>query len=163
MAEARAYGLKHIKMGDVDAGGGMGQSLTAVGSIRQDTCDLISDDPQVDDVFAEQDDLPKETFVTTGITTLKFSLMDVSATTLEQIMGGTETSGKWEAPKNTPDIEQSIEIETRNGLKIEIPRAKIYATFNYQFRKRDVIVVDVTARILVPEDGSAPITQELTS
>lgn len=164
MAEIYSFGLQSLKMGNPDVDGGMGTTLTDIGKIVQDTCDLVSADPTTDEEFSEQDDTPVMSFITKGIDTLKFSLFDCTAATLMKVLGGTVdgTSGAWNAPSDSPSIVQSIEITTKSGLVISIPSAKVLGKLNYQFRKRGLLKVDVTANIQVPGDGSAPISIDTT-
>jgi len=157
MAEIRSFGLQTLKMGDVGTSGGMGTSLTEIGKIVRDTCDLVMDDPQMNDIMSEQSDDPEEVITVKGTTTLKFSIMTMDPNVLVRVLGGsvsgTAPNTSWNAPDTAPEIEQSIEITTKTGAKIQIPRAKVIGKINYQFRRNDVLKVDVTCRVLQPTDG----------
>jgi len=158
MAEIRSFGVQSIKMGNVGSTGGMGTSLTDIGKIVKDSCDLVMDDPQINDIMSEQSDDPEEVIIVKGVTSLKFSVMDMTPTVLQKLLGGTVSgtapNDSWNAPDTAPDIEQSIEITTKTGAKIQIARAKVVGKINYQFRRNDVLKVDVTCRILQPTDGT---------
>ena len=131
MAEKRSIGLKSIKLGAVAADGGMGTSLSALGVTFRGSAILETAEGTVTPFFSEEDADPVEEVEEKGTTTLKWSLMNLDPDALAKCRGGTVTgtgdAKKWNAPVDVPVIEQSIEIVTAFGRKIEIPRARIRA------------------------------------
>ena len=154
MAELRTIGLTSLKMGNIAVDGGMGTSLTDVGKIIKDTCELMQEDPTVTDFESEQDDDPIESVAKLGKKTLKFSIADYTPAVLAKFCGGTATGTSpndvWAAPDSAPEIEQSIEIITPKGVKFAIPRAKIIAKLGAKFSKSGLAQIDIVAHILKP-------------
>ena len=161
MSEVRSIGLTSIKIGDPEADGGMGTTLAILGVTYQDTAELVRDDPEITEIFSEENDEPEEVLETKGPARVRWSIMSVNPEDVVKVLGGTASgTGPWvyESPTAKDPIEKSVEIITKTGLKIEIPRAKINAKENFQFRKKGVLLIDIEARILTPEKAdTAPI------
>lgn len=163
MSEKRAIGLEYIKVGAVAGDGGMGTVLAALGVTYQDSAELSQADPELTEIFAEENIEPEEVIETPGIKTLKWSIMDYAPATLVKVLGGTVTgvapNEMWNAPTTNVNIEQSVEFkEKKNGMIVQIPRAKIIAKLNYKISKKGVALVEITAKILTPSKaGVAPI------
>lgn len=161
MSELRTIGLTSLKIGAVAVDGGMGTTLALIGNIYKDSCELSQEDASVTDIEAEEVDDPVESIEILGKRTLKFSIMDYSPDTLIKVLGGTVTAGPpkvWNAPTTSPNIEQSIEIITPKGVKINIVRCKVMAKITAKFSKTGVALVDVTCKILTPtKAATAPI------
>lgn len=162
MAEIRSIGLESLKLGAIAGDGGMGTTLTALGVTYQDTAELVREDPDITEIYSEENDEPEEVLETKGPLMLRFSIMNVAPEEAVRVLGGevTGTSPKvYNGAVSKDPIELSIEIKTKTGLKIEIPRAKITAKENFQFRKKGVLLIDIEARILTPtKTGTPPIT-----
>jgi hypothetical protein len=156
MSEIRSIGLTHIKLGDIAGDGGMGTSLSILGVTYQDTAELVRDDPEVTEIFSEENDEPEEVVEVKGAAKLRWSIMDVTPATAVRILGGEVSGSTYESPLAKDPIEKSIEILTKTGLKIQIPRAKIYAKENFQFRKKGGLLIDIEARILTPSKADTP-------
>lgn len=153
-------GLEHIKLGAIAVDGGMGTSLAALGLTAENTCTLVSEDPQVTEFFSEENDDPEAEITRPGKITFNFSIMDANADNLVAIFGGEKkTAGSvdsWEAPASAPIIEQSIEAKAKSGLTIKIPRASVRGKFNSQLSRQGVFLVDVVATVLVPTKANEP-------
>lgn len=156
MAEIRSIGLSSIKLGDIAVDGGMGTSLSILGVTYQDTAELVRDDPEITEIFSEENDEPEEVLETKGPARVRWSIMNVTPADAARVLGGEVVGGIYKSPMAKEAIEQSVEIVTKTGLKIEIPRAKIYAKENFQFRKKGVLLIDVEARILTPSKENTP-------
>jgi hypothetical protein len=152
-------------MGAVAVDGGMGTTLAAIGKTYRDSAELIQDDPEITDIECEEDDDPVETIEKLGGRTLRFSIMDYQPATLVKVLGGAVTGAGtaispyvWNAPTTSPNIEQSIEIVSKSGVKFEIPGAKIMAKINVRLVKNGVALVDIQAKVLTPTKAdTAPI------
>ena len=160
MSEIRSIGLTSIKIGDVGEDGGMGTELAALGVTYQDTAELVRDDPDITEIYSEENDEPEEVLETKGPARVRWSILNVKPSDVVKVLGGNvDESGEtdvYESPLAKDPIEKSIEIVTKTGLKIEIRRSKIYAKENFQFRKKGVLLIDIEARILTPEKAETP-------
>jgi hypothetical protein len=154
MAEFRTIGLTSIKVGAIAGDGGMGTTLAALGVTYQDTAVLEQGEPEKTEFYSEESDDPIEVEVKAGITTVKWSITDFTPTILASILGGTATgtapNDKWEAPDAAASIEKSVEILTKKGMYIRIPRAKIVAKININLSKKNIGLVDIVATVLKP-------------
>lgn len=158
MEEIRSIGLKHIKIGDIAEDGGMGSALTILGVTYVDTADLVQGDPELTEIFSEENDDPEEVIETKASKSVKWSIINFDPDEMVRVLGGTSVNGVWNAPTVMEPIEQSVEILSKNNLLIQIPRAKIVAKLNMQFRKKGVALIDIEAKILTPtKAATAPI------
>lgn len=160
MAETRTLGLTKIEVGAIAGDGGVSTTFAALGVTYKDTAELTQEDPEVTEHNSEENDEPEEVITTKGKTTLKWSIIDTTPTTLASILGGTATgvapNDKWEAPATAADIEKSIKITPKRGKTITIVRAKIVAKINYKLAKTGIFMVDITATVLTPTKANTP-------
>lgn len=162
MAEIHALGLEFIKIGDVDAGGGMGATLAAVGKTYKDTAELVQADPEVTEFYVEEEDDPVEELSKRGITEVRWGVINMTPADMVKVLGGTVSgtapSDTWNAPATTPEIEQSVQIkDKKSGRVLNIPRARISAKIDWKLARTGIAIVSIVAKILVPTDGtSAP-------
>jgi len=162
MAEIRSIGLASIKLGAIAVDGGMSTALAALGVTYQDTAEMVREDPEITEIYSEENDDPEEVLETRGPAIVRWSIMNVDPDEVVRVLGGevTGTTDKvYHSPVSKDPIELSLEIITKSGLKIEIPRAKINAKENFQFRKKGVLLIDIEARVLTPTKiDTAPIS-----
>lgn len=162
MAKAE-IGLKQFLMGSIAGDGGMGTSLTQLGPTVSDTAILTNEAPTKTDFTVEEYDTPYYTQVTQGKDTLSLSVYDVEPASLVRVLGGTvsvDGSGNnvWEAPTTVPQIEQSVRLITQKNGTVDIPRGKVSAVKQFNFKKTALFQVDITIDVLIPEKSSvAPI------
>lgn len=150
MAEQRIRGITSLKVGDILTDGSMATTLTAFGVTYEGTAILEQAESTTTDFFSEENDDPEETVQIKGKTTLKWATIDFTGSTLESELGGTVVGTKWEAPSATETIEKSIEIVTRTGVHIDIPRAKIDARIVANLSKSALGQIEITATVLTP-------------
>ena len=157
MAETRALGLEYIKVGELN-NGGMATTLDSLGVTYKDTAELTQGDPEVTEHFSEENDEAEEIVTKKGATEIKWSIMNYDPNTLAKVLGGTVSGTSpnfvWEAPSSAVPIEQSIEIMDKNSNVLQIPRAKITAKMNWKLSSSGVALVEITAKVLTPTDGS---------
>jgi hypothetical protein len=157
--EKRSIGLQSLKIGDVDATGGMGTTLAALGVTLADSAELVQEDGATTDINSEENDDPEEIIEEKGKTTLKFSIIDYTPATLEKVLGGTVTgvgeASVWSAPSSLEVIEKSIEIISKSNVKYEIVRARIKAKINAKFSKKGVAQIDIVATVMTPTLSTA--------
>jgi hypothetical protein len=163
MSEIRSIGLIHIKLGAIAGDGGMGTSLSILGVTLQDTAELIQEDPEITEIFSEENDDPEESIETAGPKKLKWSIMNFDPDQMVRVLGGTSTGVApnkiWSAPRTKDPIELSCEVLSKYYVRTQIPRLKITAKLNMQFRKKGVTLVDIVGTILTPtKAGVAPMT-----
>lgn len=149
--------MTSIEFGDIAGDGDMGQNLSALGVTYQDTAELVRDDPEITEIYSEENDEPEEVVEVKGPARLRFSILNIDPTTAVRILGGeVALDGSYEAPVAKEPVEQSCRIITKTGLQIDIPRVKLYAKENFQFRKKGVLLIDIEGRILTPTKSGIP-------
>lgn len=160
-------GLSKIEMGNIKSDGDMSDSLAQLGYTYQDTCTMTQEDPENNEFYAEEEDDPVIAISKGGKINFNFSLMNPSPEAMVTLMGGTakkSASGvtendTWEAPASIAQIEQSVRITPIKGYRIDVPRMKITAKINAEFKKSGIFLVEVSGTVLVPEkDGVAKLT-----
>lgn len=160
MAKARV-GLKKFEFGSVAVDGGMGTALSEFGATVSDTAILANESPTTTDFNIEQQSTPFYTVTEDGKLTIKLSSYDVEPASLVRVKGGTVTTdpsgnSTWNAPDETPIIEVSVKVTTKDGTIITVPRAKVDAVFNYNLQKKKLAQVDLTFTALMPTKSGVP-------
>ena len=155
------YGLKSLKMGDVASDGGMGTTLEELGGTLEGSATLTTEDGETTSINTEESDFSAIQFNTPGETKVAFDLLDMTPDNIKKVLGGTVTgtgdAAVYSAPVGSVDIEQSLEIVTKNNIKWQFPRVKVFGKLNANISKKDVYKVSVTCVVLKPEkDGVAP-------
>lgn len=155
-----AFGVKSIKKGGINTSTGLAENLVNVGDVYRDTATLTQEDGETTDHYSEFKNDPVVTITEPGETTLEFSLMDTEADVLVQYLGGTVTTvssvKSWNKPSSVPDIEASFELETIDGTKFTINRAKVSAKINGELARKGITLLEVKARVLTPKVASVP-------
>lgn len=125
-------GLKAAKFGAIAVDGGMGTVLTEVlGDTVQGTASLILNEGTEETVNVEEYDEAFDIIETApGEWVFALESYNVSAKALGDLGVGEYTEGEDDAPDSvgidTPVTkEMSVEVETRNGAKLQIPRMKL--------------------------------------
>jgi len=147
-------GIKSISMGAIAADGGMGTTLTSVGDIFLGSAIFEEAEDAITDFYSELQDDPILSVGVNGLKTLTFTLVDVTPAQAILFLGGTATGTtptlRYGAPLTFVTIEQSLQILTKEGYTIQIPRAKINARLLWSFSKTDMAKIEVKARVLMP-------------
>lgn len=162
------YGLKSLKMGAIASDGGMGTSLTDLGGTLEGSATLVTEDGETTSINTEESDTPVVQFSTPGETRVVFDVLDMSPENIARILGGTVSgsgdAAVYNAPTGSVDIEQSLEIVTKNNFKWEFPRVKVTGKLSATLSKKDVYKVTVTCVVLKPnKTGVAPYTYSKVS
>ncbi len=123
---------------------------TAYGLTYQDTAKMTMEDGEETEFYSEENDDPEEIITKAGKTIFNFSVMNPDLTTLKRLFGGEITADIYAYPDATADIEESLIIIPRKGLKFQVPRAKIKAKFNGEFSKKGLLLLEVTATVTKP-------------
>ena len=77
MSEIRSIGLTSIKIGDIAEDGGMGQTLSPLGVTFQDTAELVRDDPEITEIYSEENDEPEEVVEVKGAARVRWKIMNI--------------------------------------------------------------------------------------
>lgn len=153
------YGLTSFVVDDINPADG-----TAAGTspkelkedVYRDTFDLIEEEGAETEHYNEMDSTPLVTFNEPGSETITLQVMDTRVDTLALLLGGTVVTGAggektWSKPDVVSVIEKHVTIETQDGYKVVIPRAKFTARKNFQIRRNNIWLIDVTIKPLKPQ------------
>lgn len=162
------YGLKSLKMGAIAVDGGMGTALTDLGGTLEGSATLITEDGESTKISTEESDTPVIQFNTPGETRVVFDILDMDPANLVRVLGGEVTgtgdAAVYKSPSGGVDIEQSLEIVTKNNFKWEFPRVKVTGKLNANLSKKDVYKVTVTCVVLKPtKTGVSPFSYSKVS
>ncbi len=152
----KSIGLESLKMGAIAADGGMGTALTQISATVSDSAALTTEEGSTTDFNIEESDAPFFSIQSSAQKqTLGWSSYDVDLDTMVRFYGGvvaTAADGKvsWDMPDTLPVLERSIEIVTKDGWKINIPRASITTKMQWNLQKTKLAQLDMTAVLLAP-------------
>jgi hypothetical protein len=154
-----SYGIASLKVGDIDPVTGLMVSpLEIKEMVYRDTFNMTEEEGTTTDHYSEMDTTPKVSFTEVGKETLTLQLMETQAEVLQKFLGGTVTtldgSSAWSKPSGATSIEKFIDIETEDGTRVRIPRAKVTGRKNMQFRRNGIWLIDVTITPLSPLLGT---------
>lgn len=128
----------------------------AFGLTYENTCTMAQEDPETTEFYSEEEDDPIETITKGGKTTFNFSIMNPTTALLKRLFGGTvnDTTKAWEMPDSVVEVEESLIIVPKKGLKFQIPRAKLVAKLNGEFSKKGIFLIEVVATVLKPNTAT---------
>lgn len=124
---------------------------TAFGLTYQDTAKMNEEDGEETEFYAEEEDDPIEVITKAGKVTFDFSIMDPTLEVLKRLFGGEIAADIWAYPDAKADVEESLIIIPKKGIKFQVPRAKIKAKFNGEFSKKGLLLLEVTATVMKPQ------------
>ncbi|GHT15043.1 hypothetical protein AGMMS4956_14160 [Bacteroidia bacterium] len=163
MAEVRSVGLKSIRIGEIANDGDMGTVLEALGVTYKGTASLTTEEGTTTDFFSEENVYPEESVKEPGTTKLAWNIINLDPEALQKCLGGDvvaadgDNPAVWKAPADVVNIEKSIEVLTAFGMKIQIPRANISATMQWNLARTEIAQVAIVATVLKPaKEGVAP-------
>lgn len=163
MASLVSLGLASIGFGAIAADGGPATLFAALGLTYQDSCKLMTDDPEITEHYAEEVEDPIVRKQKKGKTTLTFQVMDADTNTLVAVFGGTRTGNgstatpwTWKAPVVTPNIEQSVQLKMTQGYTILIPRGSVTAKIESDVSRKGIFLVTVTVVAMQPKKADIP-------
>lgn len=152
------YGIASFIVDDINPANGAAAGTLALDitdMIYRDTFDMTEEDGTATDHYAEMNNTPFLSFQEPGKETLSFQLTDTQVDNLKTFLGGTvATVGArkiWSKPANAGENEKHIVITTTDGTVITIPRAKVVAKKNFQFRRNAPWLLAVTLTPLTPK------------
>lgn len=153
------YGLASFKIDDINPadGSASGSPTELKDDVYRDTFDIVENEGTTTDHFAEMSTTPDISFTEKGTTTITLQIMNTAVDTLALLAGGeVVTDGvsgdkTWSEPDSYQAIEKFIELETQDGYRVVIPRGKISARKNFQVRRNNIWLLDITITPLKPE------------
>lgn len=156
MSRKVGWGLTSITVGDIAGDGGMGTVLTELfGSTVLGSATLSSTEPSREDIKVEELSDPIGSITTDeGTLELRFSTYNIEPLVLEALFGGTVTgvgdAAVWTAPSSQPEVEMSVEVRTKSGITIQIPRMKLVAQMELSFDKGRYGQINIIGTVLAP-------------
>lgn len=151
-------GLKAVLIGAIAADGDMGTALTEIlGETVEGTASLVLNEGTVETINIEETDAAFDEIETAPPTwQLNLESYNVSAKALSDLGVGTFTAGASGAPDSIDidvpiAVEKSVEVETRNGAKLQIPRMKLRIRPQFDFQKAAFGRVIITGTPMKPE------------
>ena len=145
-------GLSKIlgKTGEPTAADFTETGYTEFGLTYEDTCNMQTEDIETTEFYAEEQDEPVEISEKAGKINFNFSIMNPDLTTLTRLFGGTVASDIYAHPDLVSNVEESLIIVPKKGLKFQIPRAKLSAKINGEFSKKGLLLIEVKATVMKP-------------
>jgi hypothetical protein len=161
-----SYGLKSVKVSDIDAVTGLATSLTDIGKIYRETAEFTEDDPEEFEHYSELDDNPIISKTRKGVKSIMMNLMDTSADNLVKYLGGTVTSvegapDKWNEPTTTPEIFKAFEVEMEDGSKYGINRGRVSGKLMPDPKRSGFTVLQLMIKVLQPLVANVPPTYKV--
>jgi hypothetical protein len=154
MAELYAVGITSIKIGAIAGDGGMGTSLTSLGSTFEGTVNFEQDDAAVTEFYSEEADDPIYQSKKAGLKKFNWAIVDWTPENMVRGFGGTVTgsgeSAVWHSPSTLPTVEMSVEIITTSLTKYEITRASLVAKISASLGRSSMGQMPIVATVLAP-------------
>jgi len=154
-----SYGISAFTVANIDPGTFLGVDPVDVKEmVYRDSFNMTEEEGATIDHYSEMDNTPKVSFTEVGKEIITLQLMETQVDNLVLFLGGTKTvvatRDRWSKPTTATDIEKFISITTNDGTTIQIPRAKLTARKNLQFRRNGIWLIDVTLTPLTPKGGT---------
>lgn len=145
------FGCTRAQIGIMDPATGAITGLKEI-DIYQDT--IVIDDPerQRTDHFKQGDPSPKVTRYGRSAMTIAFSIMDTSADSKVEWLGGTKTTvdmkDTWNRPKEqVNETVKALIFDLEDGSKITVPNAGCSARMSSNLNGTDIVQIPVVATI----------------
>lgn len=158
-------GYKAFRMGAIAVDGSMGTTLAPLGTTVKGSTSASTSEAQTQDFFIEEQSGAFESSVTedpffSGV----LELYDVHPLTAVKVFGGTTASVgtgaskklKFIPPTSYTPLEQSIEIESKNGAVLGITRAQILPVWNLSYQDGELGKIVINWKQLVPTKDGEP-------
>lgn len=167
MAELHAIGIDTLKIGAIGTTGGMGGTLVALPNTVKGSCKFMTAEQGVTSFFADNKPRPIEAIANGGVLeTIEGTLYDITPATLVTFLGGTATAAVgptpgpaaaafYEAGTTIPQVEKSLEIVTKNGVKVEMVRVLITSSIDWGLGDEGIFNLKFKGTILEPTDGTS--------
>ncbi len=157
------YGIKTFTIADIDPSNGAAVAsgaLEVTADVKRDTFQMTEEDGTSVDIYAEMDNTPVGSFEEPGKETLVCELLDTTVERLAFFLGGSVVTagGKktWAKPANQGTNEKHVTIVLMDDTEVTIPRAKITAKKNFNFRRNEYWTLPITLVPLTPAFSGLP-------
>ncbi|MGA6117424.1 hypothetical protein [Sphingobacterium anhuiense] len=150
-------GLKAVKMGPIEVDGGMGTVLTEIlGATVKGSASLILNEGTSEEIEIEEEEVaydeletaaPKWVFQCESYNLSAKALSELGVGELEEGVGGLPDSIGIDVPI---PMELSVQIETKNGAKLDIARMKLKVRPQFDLMKAQFGKVIITGTPLKP-------------
>lgn len=152
-------GLASLKVADSVATGGASDTgfmpasgMAQQGNVYRDSFSLSTEDPTLNEFYAEELDNPVEVVGTLGKTTITFDILNPSVEDMEAWGFGTKdlTGAKQSiaAPKTWAACNKAIEVTPTKGYKIEVPNASVVSSVTGGGKKSEPMLLHVVATVM---------------
>ena len=149
-------GIFGIEFGDIAMDGGVATTFATLGRTREGSLAFNASDDQTQDIMVEeQDDPVMQTVTSKGTLDVSWSMVDWDPDIMVAVFGGIVVGGQWQAPDQSPTLEQSLRITPKDGNAFTYPRVKVTGKVNYDSTGK-IFQIDVTCRKLKPEKAGTP-------
>lgn len=155
MASLITLGLAQIMVGAAASNGTMPGSLAKIGKTYRDTCKVNQAVADVTEHFEEGKAAPEYRKKTKKVPVVTFSMMDPDPDALAAYIGGTVTNGKWGFDGSEIVTNKAIQVQTEQGLWIDIPNADIEANINSDLSAKGIFLVEFTVTPMSVSSGKA--------
>lgn len=153
-------GLDSVLIGPIAGDGGMGTTLTELGSIVAGTPVLTIPAPTTSEIPVEESDEPEFVTVTAGAKTIAFSSYNVDPSVLVDLFGGAVTGTApnqiWSAPDTIPVVERSVRMLSRTGYNADMPRVQLTPDLSLNFQRDTPGQINITGTVLKPTKANTP-------
>lgn len=164
MASIITLGLAQIMVGLAAPTGTMPVGLTKIGKTYQDTCKMAQPTSEVTEHYEEGKAAPEVRNKKKRMPAVTFSIMDPDPALLAAYVGGTLVAAA-AGPPATPEswgfngdeevLNRAVQVQTEQGLWIDIPNGDIEAVVNADFSIKGLFMVDFTVTPLAVSAGKA--------
>ena len=150
-------GLASVEYGTPTGTAAMPDPMTKFSETVKGSLKISESDPSVKDLEVEESDAPLDQIITSSmVLTASWNVYDIAADKVEVFKGGTVSTAKYSAPAKTVLVKKAIRFTDDNGVVFCIPNASCYAKIDGMIGKEDLLQMLITAKALMPDDGSEP-------
>jgi len=162
----RMHGYSKIEIGDCGVDGAMGTVLTEVKAIVPDSVVMEILEPELTEIFVEDQDEPDILDVSKGgLKTINFSTRDVKTDNLELFFGGSTAGTKWSSPVRSVKKFQSVKLTGKyvdgNAIEISVPKVLMAAKLTGSLQDSESGIIEAGCKVSVPVGASIASTAQV--
>ena len=162
----RMHGYSKIEIGDCGVDGAMGTVLTEVKAIVPDSVVMEILEPELTEIFVEDQDEPDILDVSKGgLKTINFSTRDVKTDNLELFFGGSAAGTKWSSPVRSVKKFQSVKLTGKyvdgNAIEISVPKVLMAAKLTGSLQDSESGIIEAGCKVSVPVGASIASTAQV--
>lgn len=152
------YGIKNFVISSINPADGtalVAGQIDVMADVKRDTMQMTEEDGTAVEIYAEMNNTPVGSFEEPGKETIECELLDTTVERLAFFLGGAVVTagGKktWSKPANQGINERHVVIVLQDDTEVIMPRAKVTAKKNFNFRRNDYWTLPVSFVPLEPE------------